>query len=252
MFVAGTFIAITMTGLDQDMMQKNLTCKTLYDSQKNMFWLGVMLVIVNLFFLSLGALLFIYSNHIGFEIPEQTDYLYPKLAIGGYLGMTTAIAFIIGLIASAFSSADSALTALTTSFSIDILDIENKPEEDQVKIRKKVHIGMAFVLVIVIMLFRTINDSNVILSLFDAAKYTYGPLLGFYFVGMFTKIKVQDKMMPLVAIMAPILSYLINVTARDYFDLNIGFELLLVNGFITVLGMFIFQDRTKDETILTP
>jgi Na+/proline symporter len=252
MFIAGAFLAITMTGLDQDMMQKNLTCKTLYDSQKNMFWLGIMLVIVNLFFLSLGALLYIYSNHIGFATPEQTDYLYPKLAIGGYLGITTAIAFIIGLIASAFSSADSALTALTTSFSIDILNIENKPEEDQVKIRKRVHIGMALVLVIVIMLFRTINDSNVIQSLFDAAKYTYGPLLGFYFVGMFTHIKVQDKMMPLVAIMAPILSYLINITARDYFDLNIGFELLLVNGFITVLGMFIFQDRTKDETILTP
>jgi len=252
MFVAGAFIAITMTGLDQDMMQKNLTCRTLYDSQKNVFWLGIMLVIVNLFFLSLGALLYMFANHIGFAIPEQTDYLYPKLAIGGYLGITTAIAFIIGLIASAFSSADSALTALTTSFSIDILNIKEKPEEDQLKIRKKVHIGMAVVLVIVIMLFRAINDSNVIQSLFDAAKYTYGPLLGFYFAGMFTKIKVQDKMMPLVAILAPILSYLINIVARDYFDISIGFELLLVNGFITVLGMFIFQDRSNDETILTP
>jgi Na+/proline symporter len=252
MFVAGAFIAITMTGLDQDMMQKNLTCRTLYDSQKNVFWLGIMLVIVNMFFLSLGALLYIYANHIGFAIPEQTDYLYPKLAIGGYLGITTAIAFIIGLIASAFSSADSALTALTTSFSIDILDIGKKTEEEQLKTRKIVHIGMAITLVIVIMLFKSINDSNVIQSLFDAAKYTYGPLLGFYFAGMFTKINVQDKMMPLVAIMAPILSYLINIVARDYFDINIGFELLLVNGFLTVLGMFIFQDRSKEESILTP
>jgi Na+/proline symporter len=252
MFVAGAFIAITMTGLDQDMMQKNLTCRTLYDSQKNMFWLGIMLVIVNLFFLSLGALLFIFANHIGFAIPEQTDYLYPKLAIGGYLGITTAIAFLIGLIASAFSSADSALTALTTSFSIDILDIGKKPEEEQSKIRKIVHVGMAITLIIVIMLFKSINDSNVIQSLFDAAKYTYGPLLGFYFAGMFTKINVQDKMMPLVAIMAPVLSYLINIVARDYFDINIGFELLLVNGFLTVLGMFIFQDRSKEESILTP
>ena len=252
MFIAGAFIAITMTGLDQDMMQKNLTCRTLYDSQKNVFWLGIMIAVVNLFFLALGALLFIYSKQIGFTIPEQTDYLYPKLAIGGYLGMTTAIAFIIGLIASAFSSADSALTALTTSFSIDILDIKNKPEEEQVRIRKKVHIGMAVVLVIVIILFRLINNSNVIQAVFDAAKYTYGPLLGFYFVGMFTKIKVYDKMMPLVAILAPVLSFLINKVAWDYFDVKIGFELLLINGGLTVLGMFIFKDNKQDGSILTP
>jgi chromate transport protein ChrA len=113
-------------------------------------------------------------------------------------------------------------------------------------------VGMAITLIIVIMLFKSINDSNVIQSLFDAAKYTYGPLLGFYFAGMFTKINVQDKMMPLVAIMAPVLSYLINIVARDYFDINIGFELLLVNGFLTVLGMFIFQDRSKEESILPP
>lgn len=252
MFVAGVFIAITMTGLDQDMMQKNLTCRTLYDSQKNVFWLGIMIAVVNLFFLSLGALLFLYSKQIGFVIPEQTDYLYPKLAIGGYLGMTTAIAFIIGLIASAFSSADSALTALTTSFSIDILDIKSKPEEEQIRIRKKVHIGMALALVVVIILFRLINNSNVIQAVFDAAKYTYGPLLGFYFVGMFTKIKVQDKMMPLVAILAPVLSYLINRVAWDYFDIKIGFELLLINGGLTVLGMFIFKDNKQEDPILTP
>ena len=166
--------------------------------------------------------------------------------------MTTAIAFIIGLIASAFSSADSALTALTTSFSIDILDIKNKPEEEQVRIRKKVHIGMAVVLVIVIILFRLINNSNVIQAVFDAAKYTYGPLLGFYFVGMFTKIKVYDKMMPLVAILAPVLSFLINKVAWDYFDVKIGFELLLINGGLTVLGMFIFKDNKQDGSILTP
>lgn len=252
MFIAGAFIAITMTGLDQDMMQKNLTCRTLYDSQKNVFWLGIMLVFVNLFFLSLGALLFLYSDQIGFAIPEQSDYLYPKLAIGGYLGITTAIAFIIGLIASAFSSADSALTALTTSFSIDILNIKDKPEEEQVKIRKKVHIGMAVVLVIVIILFRLVNNSNVIQSVFDAAKYTYGPLLGFYFVGMFTKIKVHDKMMPIVAILAPVLSYLINIVAWDYFDIKIGFELLLINGALTVLGMYIFKNNKQDQSVLTP
>ena len=166
--------------------------------------------------------------------------------------MTTAIAFIIGLIASAFSSADSALTALTTSFSIDILDIKSKPEEEQIKIRKKVHIGMAVALVVVIILFRLINNSNVIQAVFDAAKYTYGPLLGFYFVGMFTKIKVHDKMMPLVAIMAPVLSFLINRVAWDYFDIKIGFELLLINGGLTVLGMFIFKDNKQEGSILSP
>ena len=252
MFLSGAFIAITMTGLDQDMMQKNLTCKTLYDSQKNMFWLAVMLVFVNLFFLSLGALLYIYAGQTGFTIPAQSDYLYPELAIGGYFGTVTAIAFVIGLIASAFSSADSALTALTTSFSIDILNIGNLEEEKQEKIRKKVHIGMAVVLIAVIMLFRVINDSNVIQSLFDAAKYTYGPLLGFYFTGMFTKIRVKDKYMPVVAIAAPVLSYLISVVAKDYFGVHIGFELLLVNGFLTFLGMVIFSDRNTGEPLIKP
>jgi len=246
MFIAGAFVAITMTGLDQDMMQKNLSCKTLYESQKNVFWLSVMLVFVNLLFLSLGALLYLYSNQIGLAIPEHTDELYPRMAIGGYLGPFTAIAFIIGLTASAYSSADSALTALTTSFSIDILNLKSKPVETQEKTRKMVHVGMAVLLILVILLFRYAGNENVVESLFDAAKYTYGPLLGFYFVGMFTKINVHDKMMPVIAIAAPVLSFFINKVAIDYFDFNFGFALLLVNGFITFLGMFIFK---KDSSL---
>ena len=243
MFFGGAFIAITMTGLDQDMMQKNLSCKTLYDSQKNIFWLGIMMIIVNLFFLSLGALLYIYAAKINFPIPEQTDYLYPKLAIGGHLGVFTGIAFIIGLTASAYSSADSALTSLTTSFSIDILNIQEKPEKDQVKIRKMVHIGMSIVLIIVILLFKLINNDNVVQSLFDAAKYTYGPLLGFFFAGLFTNIQVKDNFMPYVAIAAPILSYFINLYSVDLFAYKFGFELIILNGFLTVIGMWIFSKK---------
>jgi Na+/proline symporter len=246
MFFGGAFIAITMTGLDQDMMQKNLSCKTLYESQKNVFWLGVMLIVVNLFFLSLGALLYIFAAKINFPIPEQTDYLYPKLAIGGYLGVFTGIAFIIGLTASAYSSADSALTSLTTSFSIDILNIGKKPENEQVKIRKRVHIGMSVVLILVILLFKAINDDNVIQSLFDAAKYTYGPLLGFYFAGLFTKLKVKDKFIPIVAIAAPILSYILNTFSLELIGYKFGFELIIINGFFTVMGMWILRSKDTD------
>lgn len=250
MFIAGAFIAMTMTGLDQDMMQKNLTCKTLYESQKNVFWLGIMLVFVNLFFLSLGALLYVYADQIGFLIPEKTDYLFPQMAISGTLGIITAIAFVIGLIASAFSSADSALTALTTSFSIDVLEISKQTEDKQIEIRKKVHIGMAITLVIVIVVFHLIHSTRVIESLFDAASYTYGPLLGFFFVGMFTRIKVRDRMMPLVAILAPVLSFLIDRVANDYFDVAIGFELLLINGALTVLGMYLFKTNNYKESLI--
>lgn len=248
MFFGGIFIAVTMTGLDQDMMQKNLSCKTLYESQKNVFWLGVMLIIVNLFFLALGALLYIFAAKINFPIPEQTDYLYPRLAIGGYLGIVTAVAFIIGLTASAYSSADSALTSLTTSFSIDILDIKDKPVDEQVKIRKMVHIGMSIVLIIVIILFKAINNDNVVQSLFDMAKYTYGPLLGFFFTGLFTKIQVKDKYVPFVAIAAPIISYIINNYSYDVLGYKFGFELIILNGLLTVFGMWLLRTKKGSDT----
>ena len=180
-------------------------------------------------------------------MPENSDYLYPRLAVGGYLGVFTGIAFIIGLTASAYSSADSALTSLTTSFSIDILNINKKPEEDRVKIRKRVHIGMSIVLIIVIILFKVVNNDNVVQSLFDAAKYTYGPLLGFYFAGLFTKIKVRDKMMPFVAIAAPLISYLINHYSHLFMDYKFGFELIILNGMLTVIGMWIFSSRSSEN-----
>jgi len=163
-FFAGAFIAIVMTGLDQDMMQKNLTCKTLGESQKNMAWFSSILVVVNLLFLSLGALLYIFANNQGIEIPEKGDELFATIATDGHLGPVVAIFFILGLIAAAYSSADSALTALTTSFSVDILNIKKYDEERQVKVRKRVHIGISVVLAIVIIIFNEINNDSVIAS----------------------------------------------------------------------------------------
>ncbi len=177
-FIAGMFITITMTGLDQDMMQKNLSCKNLGDAQKNMISFSIVLVFVNLVFMSLGALLYIFSNAQGIDIPAKADNLYPMLAVDGYLGATVGIFFVLGLIAAAYSSADSALTALTTSYSIDILEVDKKDEATARRIRQRVHIGMSVVLVIVIMLFKLINNDSVISQLFTAAGYTYGPLLG--------------------------------------------------------------------------
>ena len=162
------------------------------------------------------------------------------------MGVFTGIAFIIGLTASAYSSADSALTSLTTSFSIDILNIGKKSENEQVKIRKRVHIGMSVVLILVILLFKAINDDNVIQSLFDAAKYTYGPLLGFYFAGLFTKLKVKDKFIPIVAIAAPILSYILNTFSLELIGYKFGFELIIINGFFTVMGMWILRSKDTD------
>ncbi len=177
-FFAGMFITITMTGLDQDMMQKNLSCRNLRDAQKNMLSFTFVLVFVNLLFLSLGALLYIFSESQQLGLPAKTDELYPLLAVDGYLGATVGILFVLGLIAAAYSSADSALTALTTSFSIDILEVDKKDETAGKKIRQRVHIGMSVVLILVIMLFRVINNDSVIAQLFTAAGYTYGPCSG--------------------------------------------------------------------------
>jgi solute:Na+ symporter, SSS family len=184
-FISGAFIAIVMTGLDQDMMQKNLSCRSIGEAQKNMFTFSVVLVFVNLMFLVLGALLFLFAASKGIAIPERTDYLYPMIALDGHLGQAVGILFILGLIAAAYSSADSALTALTTSFSVDILDVEKQPEAVQERTRKIVHVGISLVMVIVIVVFRAINDDSVIQNVFTVAGFTYGPLLGLYAFGLF-------------------------------------------------------------------
>lgn len=241
-FISGAFIAIVMTGLDQDMMQKNLACKSLKDAQKNMFWFTIILTIVNFVILSLGLLLTVYAQQNG--IDAHKDELFPILA-KEHLGIGVFIFFLIGLIAAAYSSADSTLTALTTSFSIDILDIEKKYDAaKQITIRKRVHIMISLVLIVVIVAFKyVIKDESVIAKLLVFAGYTYGPLLGLYAFGLFTKWQVKDKLVPNIAILSPILSYVISVNSLKWFGFEFGFFILILNGLLTYLGLILI--RTK-------
>jgi len=242
-FLSGAFIAIVMTGLDQDMMQKNLTCRSLKDAQKNMFWFTIVLVFVNFLFLALGVLLTDYADING--INEAKDDLFPAIATSGDLGLAVAIFFILGLIAAAYSSADSALTALTTSFSIDILDIEKKyDEKKQVRLRKQIHVAISILLILVMLAFKyAIADKSVINKLFQFAGYTYGPLLGLYAFGLFTKWNVKDKLVPIVAIAAPVLSYIISLNSLKWFGFEFGFFILILNGLLTFLGLILLRRK---------
>lgn len=245
-FLAGAFIAIVMTGLDQDMMQKNLTCRSLKDAQKNMFSFSVVLVFVNFLFLSLGALLFIFATEKGIQIPGQTDDLYPLLALN-HFPVIVGILFLLGVIAAAYSSADSALTGLTTSFCVDIINLGDKADDIQKSTRVKVHVAFSLVLLLVILVFNAFNDRSVISAVFTAAGYTYGPLLGLYSFGMFTKLQVRDNFVPLICIVSPLISYLINIYSEQLFaGYRFGFEILLVNGFLTFMGLlFVSKGRMQ-------
>lgn len=245
--LGGMFIAIAMTGLDQDMMQKNLTCKNTKEAQWNVLSLGFILIIVNFIFLTLGALLFIYAHKFGISTPivdgnVKTDLLFPEIALQSNLGMSIAILFILGLIAAAYSSADSALTSLTTSYCIDFLDIESKPKTRQKTIRKKVHISISIVLILVIISFKYLLKDNVISSLLQVASYTYGPLLGIFAFGIFTKIPIKDNLVWLVAIISVVLTYIINAYSIQLLNGYIfGYELLIVNAGITFTGLLLLQ-----------
>ncbi|MBC9796951.1 sodium:solute symporter [Sinomicrobium weinanense] len=249
-FFSGAFIAVVMTGLDQDMMQKNLTCKSLKDAQKNMFWFTVVLVIVNFFFLSLGLLLTVYGQQYG--IDAHKDDLFPVLA-KNHLGTGVFVFFLIGLIAAAYSSADSALTSLTTSFSVDILNIEKRyDEKKQIRIRKQVHILTSIVLILVIITFKyIIRNESVIAKLFVFAGYTYGPLLGLFSFGLFTKWKVYDKLVPLIGVLSPILSYIIADRALAWFGFEFGFFILILNGFLTFFGLVLLIKHSSPKHPVT-
>lgn len=252
-FLAGASIAIVMTGLDQDQMQKNLSCRSIGEAQKNMFWYSIALVFANLLFLSLGALLYIYAGEVGIEIPTRmvngevklaTDLLYPTIAIN-HLGPIIGIVFVLGLIAAAYSSADSALAALTTSFCVDFLGFEKKenPDEKKQKLtRMLVHIGFSILTFLVIMAFYFVNDQAVIEQIFTVAGYTYGPLLGLYFFGFYTKRNIIDRYVPLICIASPILTFFVNKYSQLlFFGYKFDFELLIVNGLITFLGLLIIS-----------
>lgn len=261
-FFSGAFIAIVMTGLDQDMMQKNLTCRSLPDAQKNMFWFSITLVIANLLFMSLGVLLYIYGNETGIVnevfdgncliqvkdaatgemICRKTDQLFPLLSLN-YLGPVAGIVFILGIIAAAYSSADSTLTALTTSFCVDILNFEKREDgEWKKRTRQYVHIGFSFVMFLAILVFKAMSDDAVINEIFKLAGYTYGPLLGLFAFGLFTEWKVRDRWVPLVCIAAPVLSYVIQAISPSI-GYSFGFEILLLNGALTFAGLMALREN---------
>jgi Na+/proline symporter len=248
-FFGGMFIAVAMTGLDQEMMQKNISVKTLKDSQKNMITFSFVLVFINLLFLFLGALLFVFSEARGIPVPARsTDDLFPVVALN-YLGMAAAIFFIIGLISAAYPSADGALTALTSSFCIDFLGIKKKnwPEIKQRNVRYVVHVSFAILLLLVIIIFRIINNEAVINELFTVAGYTYGPLLGLYAFGLITNRKPHnDRLVPLVCILSPLICYFLNKYSVVWFNgYKFGFELLILNGIITFTGLLFISGSPK-------
>ncbi len=243
-FISGAFITIVMTGLDQDMMQKNLTCRNIGDAQKNMFWFTIILVFVNLLFLSLGVMLYLYAETNGISLPTRTDELFPML-VTQHFSAFAGIVFVLGITAAAYSSADSTLTALTTSFCIDFLELERKyPKEKRVTIRKKVHLAFTFIMFIAIMMFYWINDQSVINSVFIIAGFTYGPLLGLYSFGLFTKWQVNDKWVPYIAVAAPILAYLISFNSETWlWGYKFGFEVLILNGLLMFIGLFLVRKK---------
>lgn len=239
-FLSGAFITIVMTGLDQDVMQKNLSCRNIKEAKRNMLTYGVAFLPANLLFLSLGILLMTFVNSIGIPADSELiagDNLYPYVATT-QLGPVVLILFLIGLMASAYSSADSALAALTTSFTVDIIGIKNKTEQQIKKTRTWVHLAISFLMAIMITVFNLVNEKSIINAIYAIAGYTYGPLLGLYAFGLFTKYKVRDKIVPIIAILSPILCYLISYLLKKYADYNTGYELLLLNGFITFMGLW--------------
>jgi len=249
-FLSGMFIAIAMTGLDQNMMQKNLSVRTLPDAQKNVLWFSVIVLVVNVIFVSLGALMYLFASAKGIAIPTRTDELLPLLALD-HLGTFAAIVFLLGIIAATFSSADSILTTLTTSLYIDILHLDKRPEMSAArkkKFRNFIHAGFAVVLLGVILIFRAINNDAVISGIFTAAGYTYGPLLGLFAFGIYSKHTINDKLAPLVCVMAPLVSFLLASNSAQLFGgYQIGFELLILNGLLTMLGLWLIRKKGEKK-----
>ncbi|MCD6345955.1 MAG: sodium:solute symporter [Bacteroidales bacterium] len=248
-FLGGAFITITMTGLDQDMMQKNLSCRNIREAKKNMVWFSILLVPVNLVFLGLGALLLMYANRTGMQLPTSMDNLFPMIATQSGLSVMLALVFMIGLIAAAFSSADSALTSLTTSVTVDMLGKEHAEGKEAKRIRYAVHAGLSLLLLAMILLFRLLNDRSVIDTLFTLAGFTYGPLLGLYSFGLMTKRQVVDRIVPYIAIASPILTYLFQLFAKRFLGGYVfSFEHLLVNGLLTFILLWVFSSRPSKGT----
>jgi Na+/proline symporter len=248
-FIGGAFVTICMTGLDQDMMQKNLSCRNLKDAQKNMVVFSFVLVLVTGLFMLLGALLFIYAKKEGIQIPlmdgaPKTDLLFPEIALNGNLGIAVGITFILGLIAAAYSSADSALTSLTTSFCVDFLGIEKRPLATQKQLRKKTHVGMSILLIFVVISFKYILDRNVIDGLLTVAGYTYGPLLGLFAFGIFTPYQIKENYVWSVLLtVLCLVGFIGTLDASLLGGYELGYELLPLNGLLTFLGLVLIRRK---------
>ena len=234
MFLSGIFIVIVMTGLDQDMMQKNLTCKSLREAQKDMCSYGLAFVPANLLFLSLGILLMMLSHREGIAIPCATDDLLPMFAATGSLGSLVIVLFTIGIVAASFSSADSAMTALTTTWCVDIME-----KKDDEKLRKRTHLGFALLFVVFILAFKALNSTSVIDAIYIICSYTYGPLLGLFAFGLFTRWQVKDRCVPYIAIISPVICFAIETITRQTTGYEFGYELLMVNGLLTFVGLYL-------------
>lgn len=242
-FIAGMFITIVMVGMDQDMMQKNLTCKNKKEAQKNMLIFSFLFLITVTLFLCLGVLLYIFAKKNGIQLPQNTDDLYPLLAMDRF-GLAVGIAFLLGITAAAYSSADSALTALTTSFSIDFLKIDRFEESKKKKIKKWSHLMFSVLLVIVILIFKAINNESIVVAVFKVAGYTYGPILGLFVFGIYSKRRIRDKWVPYVALSSPVICYFVSKYSEVlFFGYKFGFELLILNGMITIIGLLIISKK---------
>lgn len=245
-FFSGIFIAVVMTGLDQDMMQKNLTCRSLADAKKNMYWYGMSFIPVNLLFLVLGLMLLILANQMGVELPAKGDEILSLFATN-YLGQTVLVLFVIGIVSAAFSSADSALAALTTSFAVDIMGVQNDSDKDALRKRKFIHIGISVLFTLIILIFQALNNKSVIDAIYVIASYTYGPLLGLYVFGLFTKRVATDKFIPYIAVFAPLFCYVLSVLFNRYLSYKFGYELLMLNGFITFVALWLISKPVCDQ-----
>ena len=242
-FLSGIFIVIVMTGLDQDMMQKNLSCKNLREAQKNMYCYGFSFIPLNLLFLCLGILLLTLAGQMNLALPEVNDDILPLFATQGYLGQTVLVLFTIGIIAAAFSNSDSALTAMTTSVCVDLLRTDRDVEEVALRRRGKVHITLSVILVFFICLVEALNSKSVIDAIYIIASYTYGPLLGMFAFGLFTRRRTRDRWVPFIAVVSPILCYALDRFVMQSYGYKFGYELLMLNGMLTFAGMYALSSK---------
>ncbi len=259
-FLGGIFVTIGMFGLDQDLMQKNLSCKNIKEAQKNMLSFTVVFVIINLFFLSVGALLYIYANKMGIAIPidahtglPRTDYLFPEIALNHFKGVP-AVVFMLGLTAATFATTDSGLTALTTSFCIDFLNFDKNTiltEKQMVRKRTLVHVSFSILILLVILLFNAVNDTSVVSAIFKVATYTYGPLIGLFAFSLYAgKRNVWDMATPFVCVVAPLLCFFIDKYSKELLNGYVfAEELIIVNGLLTFIGLLLLSKKKSSPEI---